>query len=113
MNKGYMSNIYHLYLSTCQKYSILPSCIPGMYIKPNDISKAQYRVMEAMLEIDEALMDLELTRRWFEGTLNKHPFNGQSPINYLYATGATALLEIRIYLTALRFYMYTVHMEKL
>jgi hypothetical protein len=98
------NTILHLYDSARAKYSLDTSGFGFLKVDAKAISADNEKVIDSLLDIDEVIQDLGLTKEWFRDTIKAAPFNGLTPRQYILLNGRVALLETRIYLTALRYY---------
>ena len=86
------------------KYDIALIACPYLRIDRDSIGAEDLRLMTALLDIDDAIHELCLGAKWFKGKINAYPFKGRTPKEMVLECEKKGLLEIRIYLTALRQY---------
>lgn len=102
-----MLQLYYLYNSTCAKYNIEQTYQNGLKLNPDRLTESNQRLMTCLLDIDESLIDLNLTMQFFDYPKIRYPFNGTTPREYLLTKGYSGLLEIRMYITAWRYQLLT------
>ena len=97
-------SLYTVYIDTCCKFYLQPTKYPFLKVDSDNISAEDERLMDCMLDVDEILYDLDYNKTWLDLIINKAPFNGRTPREYILEKKRNGVREVKIYLAALKWY---------
>lgn len=98
-----ISKIYYMYSTICHKIRLDVIKYKELNANSNEPTPEDFKIMFALIDIEENLHDIGLDHTWFWNRIHKYPFLDATPLGYIQAHGITGLFEVKIYVSALKY----------